>query len=253
MRMILLQWKRRYNLYRLRRKNLPAFVRGYLEKFLHLNLRQRIADTEFVIIDTETTGLNVKRGDRILSLSALRLKRGRIDLSETFHVLVNPDRSIPSKTAVLHGILPRMVNGKPLMAEVLPRFIDYIGSAILVGHHEWLDMSFLNWEMERLYGISLQNIVLDTALLDQALASKTSSFSPASGLAPNSRLESVAERYHVLMEEQHSSFWDALTTAQIFQKMIKEAEHQGIFTLGDLLKIAFTPPSLGLSTELARF
>lgn len=246
MRMILLQLKHRYYLRRLRRKDLHPFLREYLEKFLHLDLKEPIAETEFVVFDTETTGLNVKKGDRILSISAVRFKNGRIDLSDTFHEMVNPDRDIPSKTAVIHEILPRMVNGKPMIDEVLPRFIGYIGSAVLVAHHEWLDMSFLNWAMGRLYGFPLQNIVLDTAVLDRALAFKRKPPTARGDLRLNSRLELMAERYQVPMEAQHSSLWDAVATAQIFQKMLKEAERQKVLTLKDLLKLASTPPGLGL-------
>jgi DNA polymerase III subunit epsilon len=246
LRIVLLQLKRRYYLRRLRRKDLPPFLREYLEKFLHLDLKQPVPETEFVVFDTETTGLNVKKGDRILSISAVRFKNGRIDLSDTFHEMVNPDRTIPSNTAVIHEILPRMVNGKPMIDEVLPRFIGYIGSAVLVAHHEWLDMSFLNWAMGRLYGFPLQNIVLDTAILDKALTFKKRPPSARGDLGLNSRLEVVAERYQVPMEAQHSSFWDAVATAQIFQKMIREAQRQGVLTLRDLLKLASTPPGLGL-------
>jgi DNA polymerase-3 subunit epsilon len=221
-------------------------LREYLEKFLHLDLIQPVAETEFVVFDTETTGLNVKKGDRILSISAVRFRRGRIDLSETFHEMVNPDRDIPSQTAVIHEILPRMVNGKPMIDEILPRFIGYIGSAVLVAHHEWLDMSFLNWTMEHLLGLPLQNIVVDTVILDRALTLKRTPPAARGDLRLNSRLEALAERYQVPMEAQHSSFWDAVATAQIFQKMIKQAERQGVRTLKDLVRLASTPPGLGL-------
>jgi DNA polymerase III subunit epsilon len=244
MRIKLLQLKHRYSLRRLRRKNLPVFLREYIETFLDLDLKQPIAKTDFVVFDTETTGLHVKKGDRILSISAVRLKSGRIDLSDSFHEMVNPDRDIPPGTAVIHEILPRMVNGRPRIDEVLPRFIGYIGSAILVAHHEWLDMSFLNWAMEHLYGFPPQNIVLDTAVLDQILTFRRTPAPDRGALTLNSRLDRVAQRYQVPMEAQHSSYWDAVATAQIFQKMIKEVQRQGILSLKDLLKLAFTPPGL---------
>jgi DNA polymerase-3 subunit epsilon len=160
--------------------------------------------------------------------------------------MVNPDRDIPSQTAVIHEILPRMVNGKPMIDEILPRFIGYIGSAVLVAHHEWLDMSFLNWTMEHLLGLPLQNIVVDTVILDRALTLKRTPPAARGDLRLNSRLEALAERYQVPMEAQHSSFWDAVATAQIFQKMIKQAERQGVRTLKDLVRLASTPPGLGL-------
>jgi len=62
----------------------------------------------------------------------------------------------------------------------------------------------------------------------------------------NSTLSSVAERYHVSLEEHHSSFGDALATAQIFQNMLKQAQQSGLVSLKDLLRVAFTPPSLDL-------
>ncbi len=106
-------------------------------------------------------------------------------------------------------------------------------------------MSFLNREMARLYGIPVQNIVLDTVVLDHALIAKKTPASMTATMKVDSTLGAVAERYHVTVEELHSSFWDALATAQIFQQMIKEVQRLGILHLRDLLKLARRPPSLG--------
>lgn len=243
-------WRRLRNHYyqrRLRRKDLPEVIRDYLQSFHGFNLDKPISETQFVILDTETTGLSAKRGHRIVSISAVRLEEGRIDLSDAFHELINPDRDIPSASTAIHGILPHMVNGKPTIQEILPDFVRYIGTAILVAHHEWLDMSFLNREMNRFYGIPIQNLVLDTAILDQLLMQKKRPESVTTHTRTDSTLGAVAERYHVPVEELHSSFWDALTTAQIFQQMIKRIQGLGIFSLKDLLKLAYTPsPGLGL-------
>ena len=242
MQLVWVRFKKFYYLYLLRRREFPAVLRNHIETCFRLDLGQPVQEVNFVVFDTETTGLHAKRGDRILSISAVRLKHGRIDLSDTFHEIINPNRDIPSKTAVIHGILPRMVDGKPMLEEILPSFIEYIGSSILVAHHAWLDMNFLNREMVRLYHISIQNPVLDTAILDQAFRSmKTSS---SSGTAKvNSSLRALAERYHVHSEGHHSSFGDALTTAQIFQQMLRRAQIQGIFSLRDLLRRAYQPVS----------
>jgi len=243
-------WRRlrtHYYQRRLRRKDLPLAIREYLQAFKGFDFNKPIARTEFVILDTETTGLNVKRGDRIVSISAVHLREGRIDLSDVFHEIVNPDRDIPSTSVVIHEILPRMVNGKPSMEKVLPNFIGYIGSSVLVAHHGWLDMSFLNREMVHLYGFPIQNIVLDTAVLDQVLLVKKTPPPIRATMKINSTLSAVAERYHVSLEGLHSSFWDALTTAQIFQKMIKDVQGLGIVNLKGLLKLSFTPPSIALN------
>jgi DNA polymerase III subunit epsilon len=234
--------RHRYYLRHLRRTDLPAPLRDYLKGFVDLDLKKSIAETEFVVFDTETTGLHVKKGDRIVSISAVRLRQGRIDLSDTFHALVNPNRDIPATAAVIHEILPRMVDGKPTLEAVLPDFVRYAGSAMLVGHHAWLDLSFLNHHMVRHFGFPLQNIVIDTAILDQALVTKKTG-----GRAEiNSSLSALAERYRISVDERHSSFGDALVTAQIFQNMMKQVQQDGLVHLRDLLRIAFTPPGLDL-------
>jgi len=247
MKLIWRHLRRHYYQRRLRRKDLPEVMRNYLQAFNGFNFNKPIAETEFVIFDTETTGLHAKKGDRILSISAVRLKDGRIDLSDVFHEMVNPNRDIPSTSAVIHEILPRMVNGKPTIEQILPKFIAYIGSSVLVAHHEWLDMSFLNREMVRLYGFPIQNIVLDTAILDQVLLVKKTPASMIATMRIDSTLGAVAERYHVTIEGLHSSFWDAVATAQVFQQMIKDVQRRGILYLKDLLRLAYTPPSLGLN------
>jgi DNA polymerase-3 subunit epsilon len=249
MRMFWHRLMNRYHLRHLRRKDLPVPLRDYLEGFITMDLKKPVAETEFVVLDSETTGLNVKKGDRIVSISAVRLRNGRIDLSEAYHTLVNPNRDIPSETAVIHEILPRMVDGKPAIENVLPAFIRYVGSAVLVGHHAWLDMSFLNYEMNRLFGFPLQNVVVDTAILDQVLVVRRTPSSMRDTIRVDSTLSSLAERYHVSIEEQHSSFGDALATAQIFQNMIKQAQKFGVVHLKDLLRMAFTPPSLDLRSR----
>ena len=242
MRWVWFRLKRLYYLSLIRRTEVPTVIRDYLRACLSLDLRRTVSETDFVIFDTETTGLHAKKGDRIVSISALRLRQGRIDLSDTFHEFVNPNRNIPAKTAVIHGILPRMVDGKPTLDEILPGFIEYVGSSILVGHHAWLDMTFLNQEMVRLYGFPIQNLVLDTVILDRAFREKVPSAQDATN--GNSSLSALAERYHVQINGHHSSFGDALATAQVFQQMLKQARKQGVLSLKDLLRKAYQPVSM---------
>jgi DNA polymerase III subunit epsilon len=244
--MVWLRLRNRYYLRHLRRKDLPDPIRDYLQGFVNLNLKKPIVEAEFVVFDTETTGLHVKKGDRIVSISAVRMKKGRIDLSDAFHALVNPNRDIPSSSAVVHEILPRMVDGKPTLEKILPEFIRYVGSAVLVAHHAWLDLSFLNDEMTRLFGFPIQNMVVDTAMLDQALVVKKTPLLRGNGTQIDSSLKALAERYQVSLEDQHSSFGDALVTALLFQNMIKQVQRNRALSLKDLLKMASAPSSSDL-------
>ncbi len=238
MKMIWPRLKNLYYLYHLRGRILPPPIRDNLRALSCLNIETPIAETEFIVFDTEMTGLSAKGGDCIISLSAVRLKNGRIDLSDSFHELINPNRDIPSCTAIIHEILPRMLVGKPMLGEILPGFVGYIGSSVLVAHHAWLDMGFINREMIHLYGFPLQNVVLDTAILDQAVALMKTPLPMRCKAKVDSRLSALAERYNVNIEARHTSLGDALATAQIFQRMLKKAQQCGMFCLKDLLRIS---------------
>lgn len=227
-----------YYRYHLRRKDLPPQIRKNLRVLDVRDIKRALNEIEFVVFDTETTGLNAKRGDGIISISALRIKNGRIDLSDLFHELINPNCSIPPSSVIIHEIRPQILAGKPAFDQVLPRFIGYIGSSVLVAHNAKVDLSFLNREMIRLYGFPIQNRALDTIHVDQMLVSKTP-FSERRKIRIDSSLGALAERYSVPMEGRHSSLGDALTTAQIFQKMIREAQTCGIVSLKDLVRNIF--------------
>jgi len=228
-----------YHQYRLREKEFPPPIRENLSVLNLLDVNQSILKTEFVVFDTEATGLDTKGGDSIVSISAVRMKDGRIDLSYIFHELVNPNRPIPSHAVILHEIRPQMVAEKPTLEKVLPNFISYIGSSVLVAHHARVDMSFLNREMIRLYGFPIQNMVLDTALIHQMLILKKTRVSDRKKIKIENSLSALAECYSVILEGHHSSLGDALTTAQIFQKMIREVQMGGMATLKDLVKGVF--------------
>jgi len=228
-----------YYRYHLRRKDLPPQIRKNLGVLDVLDIKKPIDETEFVVFDTETTGLNAKGGDGIVSISALRIKNGRIDLSDLFHELINPTCNIPPSSVIIHEIRPQMVAGKPTLEETLPHFVEYVGFSVLVAHNAKVDLSFLNREMVRLYGFPIQNIVLDTIHVDQMLVSKKTPFSERRKIRIDSSLGALSERYSVPMAGRHSSLGDALTTAQIFQRMIKEAQKCGIISLKDLVRNIF--------------
>ncbi|MFH0975849.1 MAG: 3'-5' exonuclease [Spirochaetota bacterium] len=228
--------KRLRPLYDIKEDDLQPFLREYLHSFDSEDVEKPIEEIQFTVFDSETTGLESKKGHRIVSLSAVRLINGRIDLSDVFHELINPNRDIPSTSIIIHEIVPDMVSSQPSIEEVLPRFIKFIGSSVLVAHHGWLDMGFLNNEMMRLYGFPIRNILLDTVILDKTIQFKKFPFAEETPYKNSSTLKDVATRYNVCIEELHSSFWDATITAQIFQQLLKTVQQDGIVKLKHLLK-----------------
>lgn len=224
------RWLRR----RLRGKELAAPVNENLSALDHLELNQNAKDLRYVILDLETTGLNLSR-DKVVSLSAVRMVDGRILLKDIFNTLVNPGREVPAATIKIHGIVPSMVDQSPAFDEVFDHFLQYLGTDILVGYQVGFDLSFLNDCMKRKYGIHLQNLALDIMLMCNNVLIPAHSRKYVLSLRRNQGLDAMAVRFGIQIPERHTALGDALGTAMIFQRILVELEKKGGASLRKLL------------------
>jgi len=103
---------------------------------------------KFIVLDTETTGLEVEQGHRIIEVGAVALAdRKRTDLH--FHSYLNPQRSIDEEAEKVHGIsMDRLVN-EPEFSEIAESFLEFVEGSILVIHNAAFDLGFLNAELKR--------------------------------------------------------------------------------------------------------
>ena len=129
-------------------------------------------EARFLVIDTELTGLNGRK-DSIVSIGAVRMKGGRIDLSDTFYRMINPETSLTAESVIIHEIMPSDVLMKPDIGAVLGEFLDYCGSDILIGFCVSIDMEFLNRETKRLFGALMRNQIIDIYPLFEWMLRKT--------------------------------------------------------------------------------
>ena len=104
--------------------------------------------TREIVLDTETTGFDPDQGDRIVEIGAVEL-RGHMPTGETFHVYVNPERSMSQGAFEVHGLGDEFLRDKPVFAEVARGFLEFVGDARLVIHNAAFDMRFLNFELGR--------------------------------------------------------------------------------------------------------
>jgi DNA polymerase III subunit epsilon len=101
-----------------------------------------------VILDTETTGLEVEQGHRIIEIGCVELvNRRRTD--RTFHYYVDPEREVDSAAEQVHGISNDMLKGKPRFTDIAVELLAFIGGAELVIHNADFDIGFLDQEFER--------------------------------------------------------------------------------------------------------
>jgi DNA polymerase III subunit epsilon len=185
-----------------------------------------LGDIVCTALDIEATGLHPERGDRIVSLAAVRVRQGRLEREAPLTALVNPGRSIPAASTRLHGITDESVAAAPLIETVLPELYAFAEGTVLVGHDVWLDLHFLSVEAARAGLTWLGDPpALDTALLARALH-------PA---APYRDLDALARELGVRVVGRHTALGDAVAAGEIFLQQAELLVRRGVRTLGDAL------------------
>ena len=181
-----------------------------------------LAQLDYTVFDTETTGLEPSAGDEIIQIGAVRIVNRRLLRHEAYEQLIDPRRSLPLQSVKIHGITADMLAGQPPIAQVLPIFRAFVADTVLVAHNAAFDMRFLELK-EAATGIRFDRPVLDTFLLSAALFPNQETH----------RLEAIAERLGVSVMGRHTAVGDAIVTAEVFLKMLPLLADKGIRTLGE--------------------
>jgi DNA polymerase III, epsilon subunit, Proteobacterial len=100
-----------------------------------------------IVLDTETTGLDVGKGHRIIEIGGV-VMNGRKKTSETFHVYVNPQREIDKEAQEVHGISNEDLKDKPIFSEIAEDLLEFIDGSTLVIHNADFDVGFLDAEFK---------------------------------------------------------------------------------------------------------
>jgi DNA polymerase-3 subunit epsilon len=107
-----------------------------------------VLDQTVVVLDFETTGLQIELGDRVTEVAALRVEHGTV--IERFQTLVNCDVRMPRHIAKFTGITQEMIDAAPHVAQVFPNLLDFIGTDPVIAHNAAFDAAFMAHECDRL-------------------------------------------------------------------------------------------------------
>jgi DNA polymerase-3 subunit epsilon len=183
----------------------------------------RIADTDFVVVDLETTGWSPDTA-RITEIGAVRFTGGRV--TGEFCTLINPGQAIPADIAALTGISDAMVARAPVIGAVLPDFLAFAGGAVLTAHNAPFDVSFLIAACGDC-GLPWPDLaVLDTVTLARQVLGETE--------VPDCKLSTLASFFQTPTVPSHRALADARATAAVLHGLIGRLAASGVRTLAEI-------------------
>ena len=210
-------------------KNIFNNIKAY---FVSIN-RYKTATTQestFVVLDTETTGLNVNEGHRIISIAATKIKNLKIT-NETLDELVNPERQISEPSIKIHNITQEQVQNKPVLKELDEKIYNFLENTVLVGHNLNFDIKFIvSSGPYTTIAHRVKNIVtIDTIYLSAGIYPHFNSY----------ELSFLCKTLKIQTEDQtrHSALGDSVITARLFLHLLEEAGKKNINTIGGILHL----------------
>lgn len=171
------------------------------------DLSRDLADARYVVVDVETTGLDLAR-DHLIAIGACAVEQGAVVMADSFEIVLRQDRISAKDNILVHGIGGEAQREGLEPAAALLRFLDYLGKAPLVAFHVGFDQTMIKKAIRAYLGFEFRHPWLDLAYV-------------MPGLLPQ-----YARRYHALDDwsdhfaignfARHSALADALATAQLF-------------------------------------
>ena len=179
--------------------------------------RADCASARFVVLDVETSGLNLSR-DRLIAIGAVAIVDGKIDLKDSFEVVLQQTASSSKANILIHGIGGSAQSQGKLPADALLDFLEFVGKSPLVAFHVTFDQTMLCRALRQFLGFTFKSEWLDLAYV-------------APGLHPAQRLHALDDWlifFQIQNDARHHALADAVSTAQLLLILIHVAQLQNI-------------------------
>ena len=167
-----------------------------------------------IVLDTETTGLSVREGHRIVEIGCLELEN-LIPTKKTFHHYLNPERKVSEKALEVHGYTDEFLSNKKKFKEIVDEFLNFISGKRLIIHNAEFDLSHLNNELKIIGKEKIKNEITDTLILarDKFPGSPTN-------------LDALCKRYRIdnSKRTQHTALIDCDLLSKVYINLIDQKE-----------------------------
>ena len=179
-----------------------------------------------VVLDTETTGISVRDGHRIVEIGCIELEN-LVSTKKTFHCYLNPETKVSEKAFEVHGYTDEFLSRQVKFVDVVDKFLDFIDGKRLVIHNAEFDLSHLNNELNLLGKSKIKNEVIDTL----ALAREKFPGSPIS-------LDALCKRYNIdnTKRTKHTALIDCDLLAKVYINLLDQKEPRLDFKTYENLK-----------------
>ena len=160
-----------------------------------------------VVLDTETTGLDPAKGDRVVEIGALELVN-KFPTGRSFHTYLDPERGMPPEAEAVHGLTSAFLRGKPKFQAVAEEFLGFIEGAVLIIHNAAFDTGFLNAELKAAGRAAIPpEQVIDTLMLARQ----------RHPMGPNS-LDALCKRHGIDLSRRtrHGALLDSELLAEVY-------------------------------------
>ena len=193
--------------------------------------RVSLEQSNFSILDTETTGLHVEKGDQIISIASLKVSDLKIDEQNYLDELVNPNMKIPESSTKIHNITDEQVKSKPSLLQISEKILKFLKKSVLVGHNINFDINFLK---ENSKGSQLADRMKVIKSIDTIYL--TASLYPD---LKNYELSNLCEYFNIKTDDQirHSALGDCIITARLFLHLISIAQTKGVKNIANLMTL----------------
>ena len=167
-----------------------------------------------IVLDTETTGISVKEGHRIVEIGCIELEN-LIPTKNKFHYYLNPERKVSEKAFEVHGYTDQFLSKQKKFNEIVVEFLEFIKNKRLIIHNAEFDLAHLNNELNLLGEKSLKNEIIDTLIL----ARNKYPGSPGS-------LDALCKRYRIdnSRRTKHTALIDCDLLAKVYVNLIDQKE-----------------------------